>query len=702
MPENKQDFRDFAETPQETMTDDEKLDQFKLDIATDANDSDNQRENADEDMRFVSDQNGQWEGFREQQFQDRVRLQFDITSDYLNRFIGEWTLNRVGVEYKPDDMATSDEDAELLNGIYRADFRQFGGETAVDNAVQEAATCGYGAFKIATFYEDDEDEENDNQRIEHRPIYNAYNTTYWDISAQRIDKRDARWCTELKEFTRSSFLAKYPNKNPVSAYTPDITNNQDFLNTRGDRVFIATRYDAIRRKAKVFVYNNLKTDEVERYDEEDHELIKDELARNEFTVFVKERKIIRQFIEKTVFSGDEILSATVKIAGRWIPIIPVFARRGYVGGLEKYSGLVTKLKDPQRMFNMQISQLAENAASAGQTIPIFTPDQMTGRFAADWADKNNKPYLLANPAYDDAGNMIATGPTGYLQPQQIDQSTSALMQIVPQHIQGVTGGVPQDTLDPNISGKAINALIKRANLNTQSIMDNISKAIRWSGEIFQAIAADVYSSERMMRVVGQDGRESSVLLMKTVLDEETGRLIASNNLRGKRFRSVADVGPAYDTLREQTTEELKGILDTMIKVPAAQQYVPVILGALLENTAGVGLEGVKELNRKNQIIMGTVKPETDEEKALFAKSQEPKGPDPQEALVAAAAEQQKSEARNLDSKSLANAADAEKKQAETSQIITDTQISKDEAGLDQANTLSMIRERVMKTAQAGL
>ena len=204
-----------------------------------------------------------------------------------------------------------------------------------------------------------------------------------------------------------------------------------------------------------------------------------------------------------------------------------------------------------------------------------------------------------------------------------------------------------------------------------------------------------------MRVVGQDGRETSVLLMKTVLDEETGRLISSNNIRGKRFRSVADVGPAYDTLREQTTEELKGILDTMIKVPAAQSYVPVILGALLENTSGVGLEGVKELNRKNQIIMGTIKPETDEEKAMLEQAQQPKE-DPQEALVAAAAEQQKSEARNLDSKSLSNTADAEKKQAETSQIIVETQIAKQEAGINAANTLSQIRERVQKSASAGL
>ena len=704
MAKDKQDEQEIPLSDLSPMTDDEKLDKYKNDISIDSNGSDDQRESADEDMRFVSNVNGQWEGFREELFGDRVRLQFDITSDTLNRFLGEFSLNRVSVEYKPDDMATTDEDAELLNGIYRADFNQYGGDTAIDNAVREAATTGYGAFKIATVYEDDEDVENDNQRIEFRIIPNAYNTTYWDISSQRIDKRDARHCTTLKEYTHSSFKAKWPDASPVSAYTPDATLYADYYNKRADRIFIATRYEVVRKKTNVYIYNNVVTGEVQRYFEEDYNLIKDELKKSEVLRFSKKRKLIKQYVEKTVFSGEKILSATRRIAGKWIPIIPVYARRTYSEGLEKYSGIVRDYKDPQRLYNMQISQLAENAASSGQgSTPIVTPEQVMGPYAKDWADRNNKPFLVLNPAVNPVtGEIISVGPTGYLPPSQLDQSTASLVEIVQSHVQKLSGGIEQDILDPNTSGKAINALIKRANLNTQSIMDNISKAVRWGGEVYQSIAAEIYTTRRMIRTVGKDGTENSTLLMKVVMDEQTGRLVEGNNIRGKRFRSIADTGPSYESLREQMVDELKSMLTALEKTPQAAKYVPIIIGMILENTMGVGLDPLKEMVNKDMILMGLKKPKTDEEKQLLADAQQPKGPDPQQLLIESAAAQQQAEARNLDSKSISNAADAEKKQAETQKLLVDTQIAQQEAGLDAVDKISMIRERAFKTAQQGL
>lgn len=690
----------FTETKTEPMTDDQRLDKFILDISRDANTADDQRDDADEDMRFVNDSNGQWEGWQEDLFHDRVRLQMDVLSNYLERFIGEWNNNRTSVEYKPNDRATTDEDAELLTGLYRSDFRQFGGSQAVDNAVREAATCGYGAFKLATKLEDDEDIDNENQRIIFRSINNAYSTTYWDVSAQDQNKSDARYCTELKEFTRDSFLAQYPEENPVSAYTPASSTNS---NTRFDRIFIATRYEVIKKKSKVFIYNNLGLDRVERYLEKDHKLIEDELKQNKLMVFVKEGTVNTRFVEKTVFSGDKILDPTRRIAGKIIPIIPVYARRGYVGGRERYYGLITKLKDAQRLLNVQISQLAENAASSGQAVPIFNPKQMTGQFEADWADKNNKPFLTINPAYD-GDNLISAGPVGYVQPQPIDPSTQALMQTVPDYIRSVTGGSPQDTLDPNASGKAINAIIKRENLNTQSIMDNIATAITWSGECYQGMAAEVYTTQRMIRVLGADGRDKPVILFEVITDEETGKQIEVNTLSGKKFAAYADVGPQYDTLREQSVEDMKGMLEILSKIPGQEKAVQVLVASILENTSGVGLDAIKKLNRIEMLKLGLVDPEDEEESQIVTQAQQPR-PDPQSKLLEAASKQQEAEARNLDSKSLSNTADASKKQAETQQIISETEIDRNQAGLDAVNVVSLIQERrskIIEQARSGL
>jgi len=687
----------LEETETPDVTDDEKLDKFKLDITRDADLVDEQREQANEDMRFVNVTGGMWEGFLEKDFDtDRVKLEFDIISNYLQRFLGEWDNNRMGVEFKPDDDKTTEDDSDLINGIYRADFRNFSGKLATDLAVEEAATCGYGAMKLATIFEDDFDPGNDNQRIEWRPIHNAYNTVFWDEAAQRTDKRDARWCTVLKPFTKDSFEAAYPGKDAVSAYTPDTKAHENGNSSTPELIYIATRYEVVRRREKVFVYNNIETREIEVYTQEDHKLIEDELKVDEFRTFVRKRSILRGSVEKTIFSGEEILDDTRRIAGKWIPIVPFYGYRAYVDGVEWYRGLVRKLKDAGRLFNMQVSQLAENAASSGQEVPIFTPEQMSNpEITALWADKNNKPYLLADPVLDSEGNIVSVGPVAYSKPPQLDGSTTALLGIVPGFIQDVTGGAPQEVVDPDVSGKAIREMRKLVNLTTSRISSNIAESIAWSGTIYQAMAAEVYTTQRVMRTIGKDGSDGQKQLFKTILDNETGKLVESNTLKGKKFRAYADVGPQYETMREQTVEDLKGMLDVLTNNPSGQQYTPAIIAVLLDNITGVGLDPIKELNRRIMLAQGLVKPENEEEEALVQQLQQPQE-DPQEALMEAAANQQNAEARSLDASSMQKVADAGKKEAETVKIISDISNDQDELGMKKTqlflNTQKLVEE----------
>lgn len=683
-------------TPVENLDDDDKLDKFRNDITKDADVVDEQRDKANEDMRFVHVSGGMWEGFFEDGSEDRARLEFDIVSDYVQRFVGEWNQNRIGVEYKPADNATTDDDAELLNGIYRADFLHMDGKIATDNAVDEVATCGYGAMKLATVFEDEGDPENDNMRIEWRPIYNAYNTVYWDQSAQRIDKRDARWVTVLKEHTRDSFEDVYPGEDPSSAYQPENRSFENSSSSSIELIYIATRYEVIKKHENIYVYNNFQSGEVETYNEEDHELIEAELKSSEFRKFVRKRRIIVQSVEKTVFSGAAILEETRRITGKMLPVIPFYGYRAYVDGVEWYRGLVRKMKDAARLFNMQMSQLAENSASGGQEVPIFDPDQMEGDdIPRIWADKNNKPYLLARALRDKDGNIVAHGPSGYSRPGQLDGSTAALLQIVPEYIRGVTGSVPQDTLDPKTSGKAIQAMIKRENLNTQVISDNIANAIRASGEVYQSMAAEVYTNQRMLRVVNREGKETNTQLMKTVLDETTGKLTDTNSLSGKKFRAYSDVGPQYETLREQTVEDLKDMIPLLASTPDGQQLIGPVLSVMMSNMTGVGMEPIKEMNRNNMLAKGIVKPENDEEEAFVAQIQEQSQEDPQEELVKAAAEQQKAEARNLDSKSVSNIAASKKSEAQTVEIL-------EGIGMDKAKLLLEANKQNIDQARQGL
>lgn len=651
----------------------EKLDQFKRDIQKDGDAQSDQRWSATEDMRFIHVSGGMWEGWLSDNaaIAKRVKMELDIVSNPLQRFIGEWNQNRVGVEYKPTDDSATDKDAKLLNGIYRADFRRFAGKKATDLAVDECATCGYGAFKLATAFDDEEDAENENQHIEWRPIHNAYSRVYWDCAAQEIDKRDARHCTLLDQYTKESFEAVYPDRIPVSAYVPDIGQYWAFNSSPIEYIYIATRYEVRKIKEKRFVYNDLQHGQVVSFTEQEHEERQADIRSNPLMQFVRERSVTRQIVEKTVFSGDEILEPTRRIVGKYIPIVPFYAYRAYVDGSEWYRGLVRKMKDPQRLYNMQISQLAENSGSAGQEVPIFLAEQMQNKkIANDWANKNNKPYLLVDPATDEDGNTIATGPIGYSKPPALDQSTTTLLGIVPAHIKDQNAAQSEEAFDANMSGKAIKALVKRQDMITQPINDNIANSIAWSGEIYQAMAAEIYTTRRMVKTISKDGMESDELLMKPVFDEERGVMTEINDLRGKKFDVYADVGPQYETLKEETVENMKGLIETLSNTPAGEPFLAPSLSILMDNVTGTGMDPLKKLNRRLMLVQGLVEPETDEEKQLVAQLQQPQE-DPNQNLIQAATEQYLAEARNLDSSSVKNIADAQKKSVEAQKIAAD-------------------------------
>ncbi len=695
------DDRLIADEP-EKESDEERLARFKTDIEKDSSDQEDQRERANAEMRFIYTPGGHWEDWQESQFSNRTKIQLDITSDAKNRFIANYNNNRMGMDFKPDDDATTDKDAEFLAGVARKDFSQHGGKNAQDNAVDEVAVVGYGAIKLATKFEDPEDPENQNQRVVFREVYEAYNTIYWDRAAKAIDKSDARYVTELEEFTEDSYKIAFPDASAVSAFEP---RDRRWMNDRSsttERIFVATRYEIVKRKETFHLYNNLETGKVDAYSEEDHEKIKDELAANELMEFEKERKIIRQRVMKTVFSGGEILEETREIPGKHLPIIPFYGFRGYVDGVEFYIGLVRRLMDPQRLFNVFASKLAEKAASHDRDTPILDQRQVENPDVRATWENDNLAYKLLDPLPDVNGNLMPPAPIGYTKPSQLDPSIVAIIGIITEHVQQITGGMPQDSIDPNSSGKALNAMLKRENQNTQDMMDNIANAVKRMGEVYQAIASDIYNTPRSLRTLGKDGIEGKVSLLGQVLDEETGELVTANVLSGKRFMAFADTGPLYDTDREQSVEELKGMLDALSQTEAGAKYTPAIIAMILQNITGPNLEPLKKIVRQDMMIQGLIDPETDEEKQFVQQAQQPKD-DPQAQLAKSLGEQAESEGRERDSKVLVNTADASKKAAEEREILAGIEMdqAKTEADIlsDQQKNLLAIRKQIFEDAR---
>ena len=649
------------------------LEDFKADVAKDYENTEDVRRAANIDFRFIGVDGGMWEDFlvdtHHNDTNQRARLELDITSDYVMRFVGEWTLNRANVSFTPDETKVTEEDAELLSGIYRSDFKDNGGQVAQDQAIFECAVGGMGAFKLSEKFVDEEDPENDDQEIVWEPIHNAFNHVMFDCNAKLASKADAKRVTVLTAYTKDAFKGQWPDADPVSAYTPETRSLFNWGTP--ELIYVAERYEIKKKKEDVQVWQHVLNNQVKAYKEEDMEDLKPELIAMGWE-FVRKRKISRQTVEKSIFTGDEFLEEPKRISGKYLPIIPVYGFRTFIDGIEHFRGLVRKLKDSNRVLNTSVSRMLESSASSGDAMPILTRQQVEG-LEPLWADRTSKNYMVINDVVDVNGNPIYSGPVGTLQPPAVDQNTMQIVDIVSNYVQRQTGNAPQDSVDPDASGKAINALRKRENLNTQIVSDNIVQSIKHSGDVYRSKAADIYTRARMKKSVGEDGTSKMVQLNQLSLDPQSGNAININDLTQGRFTSNVEVGPQYESQKEATIESIERVME---RIDQNSPYFGPLLAMWMENITGTGLKPLKKFNRDIMLTQGLAAPDTPEEQQQVAAMQQKV--DPQDELVKAATEQQLAEAENLKASSagkqataIKDMATAEKTKAETAEIVVD-------------------------------
>ena len=682
------------------MANDDKVTSIQDAINIDYNATADQRDQADEDIRFVDVPGGMWEDLFPDFFSDdnRPKMEFNKVHQSVYRSIGEWVTNRFRPKFRPEGDSANEKDAQLLNGLYRKDERRSGGFEAYDTAVEEMFKCGIGHWRLTTEFVDDEDPDNDDQRIVFEPIPNSYNMVLWDSNAKRYDKRDAKRCTVLTRMTKEGFKEQWPNADINSVTQPVDRSIFNWGSTQN--IFVAEFYEVIEKKENVFVFENEDGDVRSIWESKIKDVI-DELETLGFDK-VKERKKKRRFIEKTVVSGSEILEKTIRVAGKFISIIPCYGFRAISDGQEFYSGLVRNMKDAQRLFNMSGSKLGENAATSGKMVPIFYPDEVQG-LSNHWAEHalGIHPYLLKKP-HKDANGQELPHPTEYLQTAPLDAANVQVLELTGSFIREETGGNPQDSIDPDASGKAINAVQARVDMQTAILFENVAKSMRRCGEVYRSIAADIYDKQRFETILKEDDSENVVQLFEWVIDEETGKPVEINDITKGKFEVVVDTGPAFASRRRETVNTISEIMQNTAE---NSPYMPMLYTILLDNVDGEGLEDVKKFNRQQAIQAGYKDPETDEEIAMVEALRNQQGqPDEQQKLLQAAAAQAEAEARERDSKATLNISTAEKNQALTQQILSDinqdafktsqgAEKQQHDLAIDRFNTFSNSREK---------
>jgi hypothetical protein len=633
--------------------------------------------------RFYSIAGAQWEGPLGDQYENKPR--FEVNKIHLSviRIINEYRNNRIAVDFVSKDGEANDKLTETCNGLYRADERDSGAEEAYDNAFEEAVGGGYGAWRLRTAYEDEENDEDERQRIRIEPIYDADSSVFFDLDAKRQDKADAKYCFVLYSMTYEAYKAEW-NDDPAT--WPKVIHQYEFDWDTPDVVFVAEYYRVEEVRETVRIFLTIQGEE-ERYTQADFdadETLEETLAAVG-TVEVRQKRTKRKRVRKYIMSGGGILDDMGYIAGKNIPIVPVYGKRWFVDNVERCMGHVRLAKDPQRLKNMQLSKLGEISALSSIEKPILMPEQVSGHQVM-WAEDNlrNYPYLLINPITGPNGETTAAGPVAYTKSAQIPPAMAALLQITESDMAEILGSTQQaDKMVSGISGKAVELIQTRLDMQTFIYMSNMAKAVRRCGEIWLSMSKDIYVEEkRKMKTVGAMEEVGSIELMKPQIDEETGELIYENNLGDALFDVAVDVGPSSSSRRDATVRALTGMMQVTTD-PTTQQ---VLQAMAIMNMEGEGIGDIKEYFRKQLVQMGVLKP-TEEEQQQMMEAQANVPQDPQTAYLLAEAAKAQALAIKAQADTEYTLARSEETKAKTIQTLSSVDIDERKSAIETAEKI---------------
>lgn len=630
-----------------------------------------------QDRRFAFIAGAQWENEWYDQFANSIMVEINKTAAGLDKIVNDYRANRVTVNFRPTDDKASEDTADMLDGRFRADAYASKAQQAFDNAFEEGAAGGYGAWRLTNELEDEYDTDNDQQRICFRAIVDADQSVFWDPNAKLYDKSDAKYCFVITAMSPEAFKEEYGADRYASWpdeiwkayydwYTPDV-------------VRIAEYYEVEVKSEKLRIFNNPLTKEEQRFwaSEIEDDDAKDLKAQGWKEAKAQDRK--RRRVSKRIFSGSEELRPKKYIAGCEIPIVPYYGQRRFIDNMERCQGHVRKAKDPQRVYNSQISKLTETSSLSPIERPIFTPQQMAGH-ETSWAEANinRAAYALVNPLIDEAtGQFIQTGPVGKVEPPQLAPVLAALIQITASDIQELTNADDgADQAMSNLSAEAMDIAATRTDAKSAIYMDNMKQSMQRCGEIYLSMAREIYVEEgRKLETLGEDGSDGEAILMEPYTDER-GRYSIRNDLARGKYKVISDVTEATATRRDKT---VKTCLNA---AQIAQASDPELASALMStaflNMDGEGLTDLQEWLRAKMVRQGIVKP-TDEEAQAMQEEAANQQPDPQSAALQAVAQKEGAlagkavaDTKLSEAKTIETLADARLKGAEVDRTVTET------------------------------
>ena len=511
------------------------------------NDADTQnRQEALEDLKFVNGDQWPVELQNSRNLESRPILTINKLDGYCRQVTNQQRQQRPRIKVHGTNSQAQEKTAEVIEGMTRHIEVNSNADNAYDTAFDHAVRMGWGFWRVTTNYVS---EDSFDQEIYIDAIDNPF-TVYFDPNSERVDGSDAERCLITTMMSKEKFRKLYPDCDDGTSFTQRGTGDAQSEWITKEDIRIAEYFYVVRESATLYQLS----DGTSKFAEGSDFFKRLELAGLEV---VDKRPSYKRTIKWKKLTAVEVIEER-DWPGTYIPVVPVYGRHVVIGDKKKKFGMVRHAKDAQRMYNFWQTTITESVALAPKAKWIMAEGQDEGH-ENEWAGANVKSYpLLRYKQTDIDGNQAP--PPQRLQPEPPPTGVMAAAQSINQDISTLMGIYdPSQQLPGNISGKALNGQQQQVDLTNFDFYDNLTKSIQQTGKIILDLIPHIYDSQRVMRIIGPDGKPDLVGINEPKQDEQ-GVWTVMHDMSVGKYDVVMDTGPGYNSKRQEAVESMVDML----------------------------------------------------------------------------------------------------------------------------------------------
>lgn len=500
------------------------------------------RKAAEEDTRFAAGGLGQWDPKTVKARKKRPVLTENRLGPSIAQIVNDGRQNKPAILTMPLDGGT-EETAEYFQGRIRQIEYECDADIAYDTSREQQVTSGRGFYRVTTKYKKGNDGA---QEIEIQPIRNQFSVS-WDPSAKKYDLSDAGWMFVVDEISVDEHNRRFGKNTRAAGFLSDGENPAPgWLGIgAGKMIRVADYY------------------------------VREMDAEGDWKVKIY------------ATNGVDVLDETDWI-GSTIPVIPVFGRQAVVDGKKQNVSLIRNSKEPQKLVNLYVSNIAEQISRIPKVPYLAAEGQLIGH-EDEWETVNEvEKAFLQYKTRDSEGNTVGA-PTR----NQFEPPIAALVRGYLQAIDAVkaTMGIFDASLGANrddVSGIAIARRQKEADVTNLHFADNEARSRKYLGRILLEIIPLIDGYDPAEKPIRDEAGNSSLVKINEPFEDVKRKKTVAHMLEEGEYQVGIRTGPSYTSQRMEENERLGEV------IKAAPDLMYVFGDKYFETSDGPGAKAMAE------------------------------------------------------------------------------------------------------------